>query len=155
MCLPLVQSRFVDQDDVQSGNRGVLGQPKEGKTLPGTQVKLARTERPPKRDRVAGVWFCYRPVGGAITLLQGPVAAGEETGPDQGATAQAGPPCPRPAPPASACSAPDRARDQGGRHAVVMPLLRGRGAGDGQHCRPMQPMIQAHEEHGEVGPLNF
>ena len=151
-------SRSVDQDAVQNGVREVLGEtPKRGETLPGAQVKLARAERPPQRDRVAGVWFCYRPVGGAITLLQGPVAAGggARPGPDQGASAQAGAACHRPAPLASACPAPGRARNQAGRHAIVMPMLRGRGSGDRQRCRPVGPVLPAHAEHADVGPLNF
>lgn len=52
------------------------------------QVKLERVERPPLRDRVQGAWFCYRAVGGAITLLSDP-------GP--GASAAAADPSPGPA----------------------------------------------------------
>ncbi|KAK9839417.1 hypothetical protein WJX81_000945 [Elliptochloris bilobata] len=40
------------------------------------QVRLVRVERPPLRDRVAGAWFCYRPAGGAITLLHEPLSGG-------------------------------------------------------------------------------
>ena len=48
-----------------------------------------RAERPPLRDRVAGAWFCYRPAGGAVTLLcdPSPDAAARPTA-DVGAAAQ-------------------------------------------------------------------
>ena len=52
------------------------------------QVKLECVERPPLRDRVQGTWFCYRVVGGAITLLSDP---------GQGAPAVAADPSPGPA----------------------------------------------------------
>ena len=35
-------------------------------------MRLVRAERPLLRDRVAGAWFCYRPAGGAVTLLCDP-----------------------------------------------------------------------------------
>lgn len=35
------------------------------------QVKLKRDDKPKQRDRVSGVWYCYRPVGGALTVIRG------------------------------------------------------------------------------------
>lgn len=35
------------------------------------QVKLKRDDKPKQRDKFSGVWYCYRPVGGALTVLRG------------------------------------------------------------------------------------
>ncbi|KXZ43602.1 hypothetical protein GPECTOR_85g332 [Gonium pectorale] len=41
------------------------------------QVKLKKAPKPKERDRVAGVWYAYHPVAGALTVLrgEGPAAA--------------------------------------------------------------------------------
>ena len=35
------------------------------------QLRLKRLDRPSERDRVAGVWYPYVPVGGALSVREG------------------------------------------------------------------------------------
>lgn len=40
------------------------------------QLKLQRQERPSERDREAGVWLAYVPVGGALAVRDGLLPSG-------------------------------------------------------------------------------
>lgn len=61
--LPVSETRAaVDCDPALWLSAGSLDQ---GGVL---QLRLEKLERPRERDRVAGVWFVYRPVRGALTL---------------------------------------------------------------------------------------
>ncbi|KAG2431018.1 hypothetical protein HYH02_013547 [Chlamydomonas schloesseri] len=60
------------------------------------QVKLKKAAKPKERDRVAGVWYAYHPVAGALTVLKdfapgSGSGAGAGAGPDGGAAAKAAP----------------------------------------------------------------
>lgn len=75
-----VRSAAGAQPPVVWVNIGLLAE--DGVVL---QLKLKRAEKPRERDRVAGVWYAYHPVGGALTVLQhsaagAPAGAGTAAG---------------------------------------------------------------------------
>jgi hypothetical protein len=61
-----VRSAAGEKPPVVWVNIGLLAE--DGLVL---QLKLKRAEKPRERDKVAGVWYAYHPVGGALTVLRG------------------------------------------------------------------------------------
>lgn len=56
------------------------------------QVKLKKAPKPKERDRIAGVWYAYHPVAGALTVLreeEGKQQQRQQQGPRQGGKAAA------------------------------------------------------------------